>query len=106
MLGDQAVFADTPGPAGLGFLGFGIEPSSAAEWGFDLNKALADTTSGIWWTGLFPGLAIVLTVVGLTLVGESINDLNDPRLRGRKSTGSSSPAPVDSAAIATEVRAS
>jgi peptide/nickel transport system permease protein len=73
--------------AGLGFLGFGIEPSSAAEWGFDLNKALADTTSGIWWTGLFPGLAIVLTVVGLTLVGESINDLNDPRLRGRKAAG-------------------
>ena len=73
--------------AGLGFLGFGIEPSSAAEWGFDLNKALADTTSGIWWTGLFPGLAIVTTVLGLTLVGESINDLNDPRLRGRKAAG-------------------
>ncbi|MDN6331231.1 MAG: ABC transporter permease, partial [Micrococcaceae bacterium] len=30
--------------AGLGFLGFGIEPSSAAEWGYDLNKALADAT--------------------------------------------------------------
>ncbi|MEJ1192993.1 ABC transporter permease [Pseudarthrobacter sp. CCNWLW207] len=73
--------------AGLGFLGFGIEPSSAAEWGFDLNKALADASSGIWWTGVFPGLAIVLTVVGLTLVGESINDLNDPRLRGRKAAG-------------------
>jgi peptide/nickel transport system permease protein len=73
--------------AGLGFLGFGIEPTSAAEWGFDLNKALADTTSGIWWTGVFPGLAIVLTVVGLTLVGESINDLNDPRLRGRRRAG-------------------
>ncbi len=40
-------------------------------------------TSGIWWTGLFPGLAIVLTVLGLTLVGESMNDLNDPRLRTR-----------------------
>ncbi|MFF2315633.1 ABC transporter permease [Arthrobacter sp. NPDC058097] len=73
--------------AGLGFLGFGIEPSSAAEWGFDLNKALADTTSGIWWTGVFPGLAIVWTVLGLTLVGESINDLNDPRLRGRRRAG-------------------
>jgi peptide/nickel transport system permease protein len=73
--------------AGLGFLGFGIEPTSAAEWGFDLNKALADTTSGIWWTGVFPGLAIVLTVLGLTLMGESINDLNDPRLRGRKRAG-------------------
>lgn len=70
--------------AGLGFLGFGIEPTAASEWGFDLNKALSDTTSGIWWTGLFPGLAIVWTVLGVTLVGESMNDLNDPRLRGRK----------------------
>lgn len=73
--------------AGLGFLGFGIEPTSAAEWGFDLNKALADTSSGIWWTGVFPGIAMVLTVLGLTLVGESINDLNDPRIRGRKRAG-------------------
>jgi peptide/nickel transport system permease protein len=73
--------------AGLGFLGFGIEPSSAAEWGFDLNKALSDASSGIWWTGVFPGAAIVLTVLGLTLVGESMNDLNDPRLRGRKRAG-------------------
>jgi peptide/nickel transport system permease protein len=78
--------------AGLGFLGFGIEPSSAAEWGFDLNKAMADASSGIWWTGIFPGTAIVLTVLGLTLVGESMNDLNDPRLRGRKAAGSKTPA--------------
>lgn len=78
--------------AGLGFLGFGIEPSSAAEWGFDLNKAMADASSGIWWTGVFPGTAIVLTVLGLTLVGESMNDLNDPRLRGRKRAGGKAPA--------------
>lgn len=70
--------------AGLGFLGFGIEPSAAAEWGYDLNHAQSDATSGIWWTGVFPGAAIVLTVLGLTLLGESMNDLNDPRLRGRK----------------------
>ena len=96
--------------AGLGFLGFGIEPSSAAEWGFDLNKALADTTSGFWWTGVFPGLAIVWTVLGLTLVGESINDLNDPRLRGRKKAasgkGGPDPSSVAQAAIAAEVRGS
>jgi peptide/nickel transport system permease protein len=70
--------------AALGFLGFGIEPTSAAEWGYDLNRAMTDATSGIWWTGLFPGLAIVATVLGVTLVGESINDLNDPRLRTRR----------------------
>ncbi|GAB3129374.1 ABC transporter permease [Glaciibacter psychrotolerans] len=76
--------------AGLGFLGFGIEPSSAAEWGYDLNKAVSDVTSGIWWTALFPGLAIVLVVLGITLVGESMNDLADPRLRGRRRVAKSS----------------
>lgn len=70
--------------AALGFLGFGIEPTSAAEWGYDLNRAMADATSGIWWTGLFPGLAIVAAVLGVTLVGESVNDLDDPRLRSRR----------------------
>jgi len=69
--------------AGLGFLGFGIEPTAAAEWGYDLNKSLSDVTSGIWWTSVFPGAAIVLVVLGLTLVGESLNDLADPRLRKR-----------------------
>jgi len=74
--------------AGLGFLGFGIEPTAAAEWGYDLNAALSDVTSGIWWTSIFPGLAIVLVVLGLTLVGESLNDLADPRLRSRRAAGS------------------
>ncbi|GAA2176797.1 ABC transporter permease [Leucobacter tardus] len=70
--------------AGLGFLGFGIEPNSAAEWGYDLNKAIADVSNGVWWTSLWPGLAIVLVVMGLTLTGESLNDLADPRLRSRR----------------------
>lgn len=70
--------------AGLGFLGFGIEPTAAAEWGYDLNKAVSDVSAGIWWTAVFPGIAIVLVVLGLTLTGESINDLADPRLRGRR----------------------
>ncbi len=70
--------------AGLGFLGFGIQPTSAAEWGYDLNKAIADVTSGIWWTSVYPGLAIVFVVLGVTLIGESLNDLADPRLRARR----------------------
>jgi peptide/nickel transport system permease protein len=84
--------------AGLGFLGFGIEPTSAAEWGYDLNKALSDVTSGIWWTSVFPGLAIVLVVLGLTLVGESLNDLADPRLRSRR-RAVESPADVGETAV-------
>jgi peptide/nickel transport system permease protein len=76
--------------AGLGFLGFGIEPTSAAEWGFDLNKAIVDVSSGVWWTALPPGIAIVLAVLGVTLVGESLNDLADPRLRGRRRVAAAS----------------
>ena len=73
--------------AGLGFLGFGIEATAAAEWGYDLNRAVGDVTSGIWWTSVFPGIAIVLVVLGVTLVGESLNDLADPRLRLRRRAG-------------------
>ncbi|HEU0181538.1 MAG TPA: ABC transporter permease [Agromyces mariniharenae] len=70
--------------AALGFIGFGIEPTAAADWGYDLNKAQSDVTSGIWWTATFPGVAIVLAVLGIMLVGESLNDLADPRLRSRR----------------------
>jgi peptide/nickel transport system permease protein len=70
--------------AGLGFLGFGIEPTKAAEWGYDLNKALSDISNGIWWTAVFPGVAIVLVVLGMTLVGESINEALNPLLRTRR----------------------
>jgi peptide/nickel transport system permease protein len=70
--------------AGLGFLGFGIEPTKAAEWGYDLNKALSDISNGIWWTAVFPGAAIVLVVLGMTLVGESVNEVLNPLLRTRR----------------------
>ncbi|GLW71589.1 peptide ABC transporter permease [Kitasatospora phosalacinea] len=75
--------------AGLGFLGFGIEPNSAAEWGYDLNRSVSDVTSGVWWTALAPGTATVLTVLGVTLLGESLNDLADPRLRRRRAPAAS-----------------
>jgi len=77
--------------AGLGFLGFGIQPTAAAEWGYDLKQSIPDVSSGIWWTSIFPGVAIVLTVLGLTLVGESLNDLADPRLRSRRAAADGPP---------------
>ncbi len=70
--------------AGLGFLGYGIQPTEAAEWGYDIQRAIADAGAGIWWTGLFPGLAIVLLVTGLTLVGEGLNETLNPTLRRRR----------------------
>jgi peptide/nickel transport system permease protein len=68
---------------GLGFLGYGVQPTEAAEWGYDISRAVSDATSGIWWTGLFPGLAIVLLVTGLTLLGEGLNETINPVLRRR-----------------------
>ena len=91
--------------AGLGFLGFGIEQTAAAEWGFDLNHAVADVSAGIWWTALFPGLAIVLVVLGITLVGESLNDLADPRLRGRRAVGKNAGVVAETSVIAVQARA-
>jgi peptide/nickel transport system permease protein len=70
--------------AALGFLGYGIQPSEGAEWGYDINRAVSDAASGIWWTGLFPGLAIVLLVTGLTLLGEGLNETINPVLRRRR----------------------
>ena len=69
--------------AALGFLGYGIQPTEAAEWGYDIQRAISDAGAGIWWTGLFPGVAIVLLVTGLTLVGEGLNDVVNPVIRRR-----------------------
>jgi peptide/nickel transport system permease protein len=70
--------------AGLGFLGYGVQPTEGAEWGYDLQRALGEAAGGVWWTSVYPGLAIVLLVTGLTLVGESLNDLLNPTLRRRQ----------------------
>ena len=70
--------------AGLGFLGLGIQPNEAAEWGYDLSRALDDAGAGIWWTSFFPGMAIVLLVTALTLVGEGLNETINPTLRKRR----------------------
>ena len=69
--------------AALGFLGYGIQPTEAAEWGYDIQRAVSDASSNIWWTGLFPGLAIVLLVTGITLLGEGLNETLNPVLRKR-----------------------
>jgi peptide/nickel transport system permease protein len=70
--------------AGLGFLGLGIQPDQAAEWGFDLQKSLDEASAGVWWTSLYPALAIILLITGLTLVGEGLNETINPLLRTRR----------------------
>lgn len=65
---------------GLGFLGLGL-PESTPEWGDSLRQALDALPTGIWWTALFPGLAITLMVTGLSLIGEGLNEFINPLLR-------------------------
>lgn len=68
--------------ASLGFLGYGVRVPEA-EWGYDISRAISDAGNGFYWTSLFPGLAILALVTGLTLVGEGINDIVNPLLRRR-----------------------
>lgn len=65
---------------GLGFLGLGL-PEEVPEWGHDLKQALDALPTGIWWTTLFPGLAMTSLVVGLSLLGEGLNEVINPRSR-------------------------
>ncbi|MEN9217928.1 MAG: ABC transporter permease [Gloeomargarita sp. DG_2_bins_126] len=59
--------------AGLGFLGLGLPPT-VPEWGHELAQALDSLPTGIWWTTLFPGLAMTGLVVGLSLVSEGLGE--------------------------------
>lgn len=63
---------------GLGFLGLGL-PEETPEWGHDLKQALDGLSTGdVWWTTLFPGLAMTLMVTGLSLLGEGLSDWVNP----------------------------
>ncbi len=53
---------------GLGFLGLGL-PEAIPEWGADLQQALTALPTGIWWTALYPGLAMFVLVLGLSFLG-------------------------------------
>jgi peptide/nickel transport system permease protein len=56
---------------GLGFLGLGL-PETIPEWGGDLQQALTAVPTGIWWTALYPGLAMFILVLGLACLGEGL----------------------------------
>jgi len=56
---------------GLGFLGLGL-PENVPEWGSDLNMALVALPTGIWWTAIYPGMAMFFLVLGLSFLGEGL----------------------------------
>ena len=67
--------------AALSFIGLGIQPPQS-EWGQMTAEGAGYVVSGEWWLVLFPGFAIMLTVLAFNLVGDTLRDLLDPRLRG------------------------
>jgi len=66
--------------AALGFLGLGAIPPEP-EWGAMLGDSYRFLSSGAWWAVLFPGLAIMLSVLGFNLLGDGLRDALDPRIR-------------------------
>jgi len=63
----------------LGFLGMGATPPEP-DWGLTISES-RNYLPGAWWYSIFPGLAILVTVLGFNLLGDGLRDLVDPRLR-------------------------
>jgi peptide/nickel transport system permease protein len=68
------------GEAFVSFLGFGVNPINPT-WGNILTNALTFIPQGNWWWPLFPGLAIILTVLSVNFIGDGLRDAFDPRTR-------------------------
>jgi peptide/nickel transport system permease protein len=64
----------------LSFLGLGVQPP-LPSWGGMLSQG-REYISSAWWLVFFPGFAIILTVLGANLFGDTVRDVLDPRLRG------------------------
>lgn len=64
--------------SGLSFLGLGVQPPNPS-WGNILTSG-KDNIEVAWWLSVFPGLAILITVLSYNLVGEGLRDALDPRL--------------------------
>jgi len=63
----------------LSFLGIGVQPPTPS-WG-NMLIAGKQTLGSAWWLSVFPGLAILVTVLGYNLLGEGIRDALDPRIK-------------------------
>ena len=65
--------------AGLSFIGLGASPGTA-EWGLMISSGRTYMFQA-WWYVTFPGLAILLVVLGFNLLGDGLRDVTDPKLR-------------------------
>lgn len=69
--------------AGLSFIGAGVR-MPVAEWGLMVSSGAEQMILGVWWVALFPGLAIVISVMSFALLGDAIKELSDPTMRARR----------------------
>jgi len=67
--------------AALSYIGLGIRPPTS-EWGAMTAEGAGYIVSGEWWVFLFPGTAIMATVLSFNLVGDALRDVLDPRMKG------------------------
>ncbi|SDF50125.1 MULTISPECIES: ABC transporter permease [Thalassobaculum] len=65
----------------LSFLGLGVRPPTPT-WGTILFEGKDYILLGMWWMSVFPGIAIILAMLGLNLLGDGLRDALDPRIRG------------------------
>ena len=65
--------------AWLSFLGLGLD-ASVPSWGTMIRDALGQVES--YWLYVFPGMAIMIAVLGFNLLGDGLRDVLDPRLKG------------------------
>jgi peptide/nickel transport system permease protein len=68
--------------AALSFLGLGVPPS-VPTWGSMLAESRDTLIANKWWLAVFPGVAIMLTVLSFNILGDWLRDFLDPRLRER-----------------------
>ena len=68
--------------AALSFLGLGV-PAEVPTWGSMLAQSRDQLIANKWWLAIFPGLAIVFTVLSFNIMGDWLRDFLDPRLKER-----------------------
>ena len=66
--------------AGLAFLGFGAQPPTPS-WGLMISEGQKYLSMGKWWWAIFPGLAIMYTVLAFNFLGDGLRDALDVRLK-------------------------
>jgi len=86
--------------AGLSFLGLGAAPGTA-EWGLMIAES-ENYIFSAWWYPVFPGIAIIITVVAFNLLGDGLRDVLDPTARTWQSDVGKSSVSIKEAEIPTE----